>query len=92
MAIIHDLFLMLMLIVGGAGGWLMTTWHYEQVAAERDEEEQEMAEFRDLYAAWAILHGIRLLEAWQPQGKQPVARPCCHRGKPCTRRAPVHGQ
>jgi hypothetical protein len=80
MAIIYGLFLMLMLIVGGAGGWLMTTWHDEQVAAERDEDEQEMAEFRDLYAAWAILHRTRLLGRMAPRGEQPVARPCGHGG------------
>lgn len=52
MAIIYCLFLVLTILVGGAGGWLLTKWHYEQVAAEHDEEEQEMAEFQDLYAAW----------------------------------------
>ena len=93
MAIIYDLLLVLTLVVGGAGGWFMTTWHYAQVAAEHDEDEQEMAEFRDLYAAWAILHRIRLLEAWQPRGEQPVARPCCHRRKAvhsaCTSARPI---
>ncbi len=59
MTIIYDLLLMLTLLVGGAGGWLVTAWHYEQVAAEHNEDEQEMAEFEDLYAAWAILHCIR---------------------------------
>ena len=59
MTIIYGLFLVFTLLVGGAGGWLMTTWHYEQVAAEHDEEEQEMAEFQDLYAAWVTSHRIR---------------------------------
>ena len=37
----------------------MTTWHYEQVAAEHDEEEQEMAGFQELYAPWVTSHRIR---------------------------------
>ena len=37
----------------------MTTWHHEQVAAEHDQEEEEMTEFQELYTAWAMLHRIR---------------------------------
>jgi hypothetical protein len=59
MTIIYGLLLVFTLLVGGAGGWLMTTWHYEQVPAEHDEEEQEMAEFQELYTAWVTSHRIR---------------------------------
>jgi membrane protein YqaA with SNARE-associated domain len=56
MAIIYGLVLVATLLAGGAGGWLITTGHYERIAAEHEQEEEELAEFQDLYAAWAILH------------------------------------
>jgi hypothetical protein len=37
----------------------MTIWRFARVAAERAQEEEEMAEFQELYAAWAMLHRMR---------------------------------
>ncbi len=59
MSIIYGLILMATLLMGGVVGWLITTWHYERVAADYDQDEEEMAEFQDLYAAWAMLHRMR---------------------------------
>lgn len=59
MTITYCVILIATLLAGGAAGWLMTTWHYARVRAEHDHDEDEMAEFQDLYAAWAYLHRIQ---------------------------------
>ena len=56
MSIVFGLLLILALLIGAASAWLLTMRYYEQVAAERDEEEREMAEFQELYAAWLTSH------------------------------------
>jgi Flp pilus assembly protein CpaB len=56
MEIIDGLLLGLALLGAGTAGWLLSAWRVEQDAAERAEEEQEMEEFQDLYAAWVTSH------------------------------------
>lgn len=55
MTVICYLIFIVGVLTGGAGGWLLTSQHYERIAAEYDQDELEMAEFQDLYAAWAML-------------------------------------
>lgn len=59
MTMIYGLIFLAGLFTGGVWAWLATTGHYERIAAERAEEELEMAEFQELYAAWAMLHRNR---------------------------------
>ena len=59
MTVIYGLIFMTGLLTGGVGGWLVTSQHYERVAAEQHQDELEMAEFQELYAAWAMLHRLR---------------------------------
>ena len=59
MAVIYNLIFIAGLLTGCGWGWLMTTQHHERIAAEHHEEELEMAEFQELYAAWAMLHRTR---------------------------------
>ena len=48
------------LLILGAGitaGVLLTALHREHVRAERQAEEDRLAEQEELYAAWAMIHG-----------------------------------
>lgn len=56
---IYNLIFIAGLLTGGGWGWLMTTQHHERIAAEHEEEELEVVEFQELYAAWAMLHRTR---------------------------------
>ena len=62
MIFIYGLIFITGLVTGGVGGWLATSEHYERVAAEQYQDELEMLEFQELYAAWAVLHRIRVKE------------------------------
>jgi hypothetical protein len=59
MLLIYGLVFIVGLFTGGVWGWLATSQHYERVAAEHDLDELEMAEFQELYAAWAMLHRVQ---------------------------------
>ena len=56
---IYDLIFMAGLLTGCGWGWLMSTQRQERIAAQHEEEELEMAEFQELFAAWAMLHRTR---------------------------------
>lgn len=42
---------------GAALGILLSIWHREHLRAERQAEEERLAEQQELYAAWATIHG-----------------------------------
>jgi hypothetical protein len=55
---IIDLLTVLMILAAGiTGGILLTVAHRAHVRAERQAEEDRLAEQQELYAAWAMIHG-----------------------------------
>jgi hypothetical protein len=52
--------LLAILAAGAAAGILLTIRHYEHVRAEQQADEDELAELRELYAAWAVIRSRRL--------------------------------
>lgn len=55
---IIDLLAVLVILAAGiTAGILLTIGHREHVRAERQAEEDRLAEQRELYAAWAMIHG-----------------------------------
>jgi hypothetical protein len=55
---IIDLLTVLMILGAGvAGGVLLAIARREHVRAERQAEEDRLAEQQELYAAWAMIHG-----------------------------------
>jgi hypothetical protein len=59
MTVIYGLIFITGLLTGVVGGWLVTSQYYERVMAEQHQDEREMVEFQELYAAWAMLHRFR---------------------------------
>jgi hypothetical protein len=49
------LVLLTVLAMGAVAGILLTIWRYEHIHAERQADEDHLAEVQELYAAWAVI-------------------------------------
>jgi hypothetical protein len=58
-AIIYGIGLAMALLAGGAIGTFLTAAHYERIASQEEEYEEEMAESRDRYRVLAMLRHIK---------------------------------
>lgn len=59
MATIYGVGLIMALLAGGAIGWLLTIGHFQRIASQHREYENELAEVREFYVAWAMARHIR---------------------------------
>lgn len=55
MMIINLLALLTIVAAGAVAGVMLTVRHYGHIEAERQAEEDRLAEMEELYAAWAII-------------------------------------
>jgi hypothetical protein len=55
MIIINLLAVLTMVAAGAVAGVLLTVRHYGHIEAERQAEEDRLAEVEELYAAWAMI-------------------------------------
>ena len=65
MKIIDALPLLAALLCGGAGGWIVAMARQKMSAERQRSYELEMADFEELYAAWASLRRIQPDESYQ---------------------------
>jgi hypothetical protein len=63
MGLIDKLALLIALLIGGAGGWLVATARHHRLAERERNYEREVADYQELYAAWAMLRRTRCADA-----------------------------
>lgn len=71
--IINLLVLVTVLAMGAVAGMLLTVRHFEHIQAERQADEDRLAEFQELYAAWAEIRA-RESGGRRPSGHDPRDR------------------
>jgi hypothetical protein len=59
MILIDGLALLAAMLAGGAGGWLAAATDHRRVAERERSYEQELADYREIYAAWGMLRRTR---------------------------------